>query len=65
LGVQSDLNALITAPLTFNVAAVTLKVSGAVINNFGDIVATGTYTYKNVAGVNTTGTRSFLLKEVA
>jgi probable HAF family extracellular repeat protein len=63
LGVQSDLNSLITAPLTFNGAAVTLN-SAVGINNFGEIVATGTYTYKNVAGVNTTGTRSFLLKEV-
>jgi probable HAF family extracellular repeat protein len=63
LGVQSDLNSLITAPLTFNGAAVTLN-NAVSINNFGEIVATGTYTYKNAAGVDTVGTRSFLLKEV-
>jgi hypothetical protein len=64
LGVQSDLNNLITSPLTVNGAVVTLT-NAVSVNNFGDIVATGTYTYKNSAGKDTVGTRSFLLKEVA
>ncbi len=64
LGVQTDLNSLVTSALTVNGAAVTLT-SALSVNNFGDIVATGTYTYKNAAGVDTVGTRSFLLKEVA
>jgi probable HAF family extracellular repeat protein len=63
-GVQSDLNSLLSAPLTVNGAAVTLT-SAVSINNFGDIVATGTYTYKNDRGVDTVGTRSFVLKEIA
>ena len=63
-GVQTDLNTLLTAPLTYNGAAVTLTTAVA-SNNFGEIVATGTYTYKNAAGVDTVGTRSFVLKEVA
>jgi probable HAF family extracellular repeat protein len=64
LGVQTDLNSLVTSALTVNGAAVTLT-NAVSVNNFGDIVATGTYTYKNAAGVDTVGTRSFLLKEVA
>ncbi len=64
LGVQTDLNALVTSALTVNGAAVTLT-SALSVNNFGDIVATGNYTYKNAAGVDTVGTRSYLLKEVA
>jgi probable HAF family extracellular repeat protein len=64
LGVQSDLNNLITTPLLVNGAAVTLT-NALSINNFGDIVATGTYNYLNSKGVKTVGTRSFLLKEVA
>lgn len=64
MGVQTDLNSLVTSALTVNGAAVTLT-SAVSVNNFGDIVATGTYTYKNAAGVDTVGTRSFLLKEVA
>ncbi|MBW4510514.1 MAG: hypothetical protein KME64_28960 [Scytonematopsis contorta HA4267-MV1] len=62
-GVMGDLNNLVTSPITYNGAAVTLT-SAAGINNFGDIVATGTYTYKDAAGANQTGTRSFLLKAV-
>jgi probable HAF family extracellular repeat protein len=61
-GVQADLNNLITAPLTYNGAAVTLN-SAVSINNFGDIVATGTYTYLD-NGVSKTGTRSYVLKAV-
>jgi probable HAF family extracellular repeat protein len=64
LGVQTDLNSLVTSALTVNGAAVTLT-SALSVNNFGDIVATGTYTYKNAANVDTVGTRSYLLKEVA
>ncbi len=63
-GVQTDLNNLISTPLTYNGAAVTLT-SATAINNFGEIVATGTYTYKDVAGVSQTGTRSFVLKAIA
>jgi probable HAF family extracellular repeat protein len=64
LGVQTDLNSLVTSALTVNGAAVTLT-NAVSVNNFGDIVATGTYTYKNAANVDIIGTRSFLLKEVA
>jgi probable HAF family extracellular repeat protein len=63
-GVQSDLNSLVTKPLTYNGAVVTLT-GGTSINNFGEIVATGTYTYKDpVTNLDTTGTRSFILKAV-
>jgi hypothetical protein len=64
MGIQTDLNSLVTNALTVNGAAVTLT-NAVSINNFGDIVATGTYTYKNSAGLDVIGTRSFLLKEVA
>ncbi|MFM6027037.1 MAG: hypothetical protein ACKPER_29625 [Dolichospermum sp.] len=60
-GVMSDLNNLITTPLTYNGATVTLN-NAVSINNFGDIVATGTYTYTNNEGQAQTGTRSYLLK---
>lgn len=60
-GVMSDLNNLITTPLTYNGATVTLN-NAVSINNFGDIVATGTYTYTNSQGQAATGTRSYLLK---
>jgi probable HAF family extracellular repeat protein len=60
-GVMADLNSLVSSPLTYNGAAVTLT-SATGINNFGDIVATGTYTYKDAAGANQTGTRSYVLK---
>jgi probable HAF family extracellular repeat protein len=64
-GVIADLNNLITAPLTYNGAAVTLT-SAPGINSFGDIVATGTYSYTAPGATTTsTGTRSFLLKAVA
>jgi probable HAF family extracellular repeat protein len=59
-GVFADLNNLVTAPITYNGAAVTLT-SATSINNFGDIVATGTYTYKDKAGKDATGTRSYVL----
>jgi probable HAF family extracellular repeat protein len=61
-GQLTDLNDLVTTPLTYNGAPVTLT-SAVSINNFGEIVATGTYTYVNPAtGLNATGIRSFLLK---
>jgi probable HAF family extracellular repeat protein len=59
-GTIADLNSLVSAPLTYNGAAVTLT-SAAGINNFGDITALGTYTYKDSAGKDATGTRSYLL----
>ncbi|NJK70307.1 MAG: hypothetical protein HC941_30775 [Microcoleus sp. SU_5_3] len=34
------------------------------INNYGDISAYGTYTYKNAAGANATGTRAYLLRAI-
>lgn len=60
-GVMADLNNLISSPLTYNGAAVTLN-SAVGINNFGDIIATGTYSYKDDAGATQTGTRSYVLK---
>jgi probable HAF family extracellular repeat protein len=61
-GQLTDLNDLVTTPLTYNGAAVTLT-SAVSINNFGEIVATGTYSYINsTTGLSATGTRSFLLK---
>jgi probable HAF family extracellular repeat protein len=60
-GQLTDLNDLVTIPLTYNGAVVTLT-SAVSINNFGEIVATGIYTYVNSAGVNTTGTRSYRLQ---
>jgi probable HAF family extracellular repeat protein len=63
-GVQADLNNLVTTPLTYNGAVVTLN-SAVGINDFGDIVATGTYTYRDpVTNTDRTGTRSFVLKAV-
>jgi probable HAF family extracellular repeat protein len=59
-GKLADLNTLISAPLTYDGAAVTLT-SAAAINNFGDITALGTYTYKDTTGKDETGTRSYLL----
>ena len=61
-GKLADLNNLVTTPITYNGAAVTLT-SAVSINNFGDIVATGTYTYKDpVTGLDKTGTRSYRLQ---
>lgn len=61
-GQLTDLNDLVTTPLTYNGAAVTLT-SAVSINNFGEIVATGTYTYKDsVTGLDKTGTRSYRLQ---
>jgi probable HAF family extracellular repeat protein len=61
-GKLTDLNGLVTTPLTYNGAAVTLT-NAVSINNFGDIVATGTYAYKDpVTGLDRTGTRSYRLQ---
>jgi probable HAF family extracellular repeat protein len=61
-GQLTDLNDLVTTPLTYNGAAVTLT-NAVSINNFGEIVATGTYTYKDpVTGLDKTGTRSYRLQ---
>jgi probable HAF family extracellular repeat protein len=59
-GAIADLNSLVATALTYNGAAVTLT-NAASINNFGQIVATGTYTYKDAAGKDATGTRSYVL----
>jgi probable HAF family extracellular repeat protein len=63
-GVLADLNNLLTTPLTYNGAAVTLT-SATSINNFGEIVATGTYSYQDTSTptpTTKTGTRSYVLK---
>jgi hypothetical protein len=63
--VQADLNNLVTTPLTYNGAAVTLN-SAVGVNDFGEIVATGTYTYTDpVTNTARTGTRSFVLKAIS
>jgi hypothetical protein len=59
-GVQANLNSLLSESITYNGAAVTLN-SAVSINNFGQIVATGTYTYKDAANKDATGTRSYVL----
>jgi probable HAF family extracellular repeat protein len=59
-GMIADLNSLVATPLTYNGAAVTLT-SATGVNNFGQIVATGTYTYKDAAGKDATGSRSYVL----
>jgi probable HAF family extracellular repeat protein len=62
-GVLTDLNNLLTTPLTYNGSVVTLT-SATSINEFGQIVATGTYTYQNTSTptpTTSTGTRSYVL----
>ncbi len=62
---MTDLNSLVTKPLTYNGAKVVLT-SAVSINNFGDIAATGTFIYKDaVTGKDTVGTRSYELKGLA
>lgn len=63
-GVMTDLNNVVGTALTYNGAAVTLT-SATSINNFGDVTAIGTYVYKDAAGKDATGTRSFVLKGLA
>ena len=60
-GKIQDLNKLVLRNPTFSGQQVTLtRATG--INNFGDISAWGTYTYKDDKGVTQTGSRSYLLK---
>jgi probable HAF family extracellular repeat protein len=64
-GKLADLNNLLSKPLTYEGAKVVLT-NAVGINNFGDIAATGTFTYKDpVTGQNATGTRSYELKGIA
>jgi probable HAF family extracellular repeat protein len=64
-GKLSDLNSLVSKPITYEGAAVVLT-SAVSINNFGDIAATGTFTYKDATtGLDTTGTRAYELKGIA
>lgn len=64
-GKISDLNDLVTKPILYEGAKVVLN-SAVGINNFGDIVATGSYIYKNTTtGKDAVGTRSFELKGIA
>jgi probable HAF family extracellular repeat protein len=59
-GQMYDLNQLVGGKLDWHGYAVTLtRATG--INNAGDIVSYGTYTYLDVAGQEQTGTRTFLL----
>ncbi|MEH2162000.1 MAG: hypothetical protein V7K38_13375 [Nostoc sp.] len=62
-GVLTDLNNLLTTPLTYNGSVVTLT-SATSVNDFGQIVATGTYTYQDTSTptpTTSTGTRSYVL----
>jgi probable HAF family extracellular repeat protein len=62
-GVLTDLNNLLTTPLTYNGSVVTLT-SATSVNDFGQIVATGTYTYEDTSTptpTTKTGTRSYVL----
>jgi probable HAF family extracellular repeat protein len=65
-GVVSNLNSLVTNPTTLAVNGAPVTLSNATgINNFGNIIAQGTYTYTdNSTGTPTvrTGTRSYLLQ---
>jgi RTX calcium-binding nonapeptide repeat (4 copies) len=62
-GVQANLNSLLSESITYNGAAVILN-NAVSVNNFGEIVATGTYTYKDATGRDATGTRSYVLNAV-
>jgi probable HAF family extracellular repeat protein len=64
-GTIFDLNNSVSNPaaLSVNGSAVTLT-SATGINNFGDIVANGSYTYRDAAGTTQTGTRAYLLRAV-
>jgi len=60
-GKLQDLNNLTLTNPIFGGQQVNLtRASG--INNFGDISAYGTYTYKDAKGATLTGTRAYLLK---
>lgn len=60
-GVIKDLNGLTLASPSFGGSSVTLT-NATGINNYGDISAYGSYTYKDAKGVTQTGTRAYLLK---
>ncbi|MCC3412512.1 MAG: DUF3466 family protein [Microcoleus sp. PH2017_29_MFU_D_A] len=60
-GTIKDLNSLILTNPSFGGSNVTLT-NATGINNFGDISAYGSYTYRDAKGVNQTGTRAYLLK---
>ena len=62
-GTIKDLNGLVLRNPTFSGSIVTLT-SASGINNFGDISATGSYTFRDAKGVNQTGTRAYLLKAI-
>ncbi|WP_293337138.1 hypothetical protein [Microcoleus sp. CAWBG58] len=62
-GVIKDLNSLILTDPSFGGSKVTLT-NATGINNFGDISAYGSYTYKDAKGVTQTGTRAYLLKAI-
>ncbi|MEG3840907.1 hypothetical protein [Microcoleus sp. herbarium14] len=62
-GVIKDLNNLTLTNPTFGGSNVTLT-NATGINNFGDISAYGSYTYRDAKGVNQTGTRAYLLKAI-
>ncbi|MCC3404308.1 MAG: DUF3466 family protein [Microcoleus sp. PH2017_10_PVI_O_A] len=62
-GKLQDLNKLLLTNPSFGGQQVTLtRASG--INNFGDISAYGTYTYRDAKGATLTGTRAYLLKAI-
>lgn len=60
-GVIKDLNGLTLTSPSFGGSNVTLT-NATGINNYGDISAYGSYTYKDAKGVTQTGTRAYLLK---
>lgn len=62
-GVIKDLNGLVLTNPTFGGSSVTLT-NATGINNFGDISAYGSYTYKDAKGATLTGTRAYLLKAI-
>lgn len=59
-GKMYDLNDLVGGKLTWESYEITLTRAMG-INNLGDIVSFGTYTYTDAAGKEQTGTRTFLL----
>ncbi len=61
--VIKDLNSLILTNPSFGGSNVTLT-NATGINNFGDISAYGSYTYKDAKGATLTGTRAYLLKAI-
>ena len=62
-GTIKDLNSLILTNPSFGGSNVTLT-NATGINNFGDISAYGSYTYKDAKGVTQTGTRAYLLRAI-